>query len=456
MPQTRYHKPRRSVEALRKLLRHAAPRNVVRAIIKMHPADVAELFTALSPIERNRLIDLLFQGHRAGVTLSELPETILEEVLNDVTDERLVAIMARLPVDDQVFIFESLEEDRQHNLLEKMDEEDADDLRRFMIYPPDSAGRKATDQYLAFHLDMTVGEVTFQLRNDTEAPEMLSYLYVVDDNNRLVGVVPLRRLIISKEDTRLRDVMTSDIIAVGGAEDQEEVARIVARYNILGVPVVDAEGRMLGVVTVDDVIDILEEEFTEDMYHMAGLDDEDRVFSPIRHSLGKRLPWMVLNLFTAFIAASVIGVFEHVIQEMAVLAIFLPVVAGVSGSTGTQTLTVVTRAIAIGELELGSGLKAVVKQMAVGMGNGLVVGLVAGIAVYMWKGTYYLGLVLWLSLTINMIFAGFLGAFVPLALKRLKFDPAVGSSVMITTLVDTLGFLTFLGLAYMIMPAFAA
>lgn len=455
MPQTRYHKPRRSVEALRKLLRHAAPRNVVRAIIKMHPADVAELFTALSPIERNRLIDLLFQGHRAGVTLSELPETILEEVLNDVSDERLVAIMARLAVDDQVFLFESLDEERQQNLLLKMTEEDADDLRRFMIYPPDSAGRKATDQYLAFHQDMTVGEVTYQLRNDAEAPEMLSYLYAVDDNNRLVGVVPLRRLLISKEETRLRDVMTTDIIAVGGAEDQEEVARIVARYNILGVPVVDSEGRMLGVVTVDDVIDILEEEFTEDIYHMAGLDDEDRVFSPIRHSLSKRLPWMILNLGTAFVAASVIGLFENVIQEMAVLAIFMPIVAGVSGNTGIQTLTVITRAIAIGELELGSGLKAVGKQVVLGLGIGAIMGLLAGLVAYVWKGTYYLGLILWFSMALNMVVAGFLGSFVPLALKRLGFDPAVGSSVMITASLDTIGYFTFLGLAWWLLPVFA-
>ncbi len=453
MPNKNKYKPsKQKVEVLRKLLRHAAARNVVRALVKAHPADVAELIQTISPLERSRLIDLLFQAHKAGVTLSELPENILPEVLKDLSNEKVAAILKRLPIDDRIFLFEQLDDERKEAVLSLLDDETKRDLLKVMQYPEQSAGRIATNDYLAFREDQTVGEVTKFLRSDARMPEMLSYIYVVDADNRLLGVLPFRQLLLKSEDTKLREIMSTDIIFVGADEDQEEVAKLVARYNLVGVPVVDNDGKLIGVVTVDDVLDIIQEEFTEDMYHMAGLTEDDRVFSPVTKSLIKRLPWMMINLTVAFVAASVIGLFEKTIQELSLLAVFMPIVAGLGGNAGNQAFTVITRALALGEVEQKDAFKAIVKQVAVGLGIGVIMGLVAGAIAYAVSGNLYLGGILWLSMVINMIVGGFLGAAVPLALKALKFDPAVGSGVLITPITDMTGFFTFLGLATVFLP----
>ncbi len=227
------------------------------------------------------------------------------------------------------------------------------------------------------------------------------------------------------------------------------MAQLVARYNLLAVPVIDAnaDDRMLGVITVDDVIDVITEEATEDMYHLAGLNEEDRVFTPATLSVRKRLPWLILNLGTAFTSAWVVGLFERSLEEVVALAILMPVVAGMGGNGGVQTLTVITRGIALGEIEFSSGFRTIIKEMSVGITVGLTIGVLGGVFAYFWRGNTYLGFVLFLAMTINMTVAGFLGALVPLTLKALRQDPALGAGVIVTTFTDIFGFFSFLGIA---------
>jgi len=241
--------------------------------------------------------------------------------------------------------------------------------------------------------------------------------------------------------------MTTDLISVRVDMDQEEVARQVASYNLLAIPVVDEENKLVGVITVDDVIDVIKDEATEDVYRLAGVAGDDRVFTPPLESLRKRLPWLQVNLVTAFAAASVVALFEDTIAKVSALAVFMPVVAGMGGNAATQTLTVIVRGIALGELTWANTRKALLKEAAVGLANGVGCGVVAAIVVWVWKGDVWLGGIIGAAMIINMFVAATAGTLIPLTLRALKVDPALASSVFITTLTDVFGFLSFLGLA---------
>jgi magnesium transporter len=276
---------------------------------------------------------------------------------------------------------------------------------------------------------------------------MVFYLYVVDERRHLVGVVSLRRLLLVPPETPLKRIMTTEVYSARVDTDQEEVARQVASYNLLAIPVVDLENKLVGVITVDDVIDVIKDEATEDVYRLAGVSVDDGVLSPPRESLQRRLPWLGVNLATAFLAASVVGMFQDTISQVVVLAAFMPVVAGMGGNAATQTLAVVVRGLAIGELTWTNARAALAKEGLVGLGNGIVLGVVAMAGAWLLSGSLVLGGVLALAMIINMFVAAIAGTLIPLGLRALKVDPALASSVFITTLTDVFGFLSFLGLA---------
>jgi magnesium transporter len=275
---------------------------------------------------------------------------------------------------------------------------------------------------------------------------MVFYLYVIDVRRHLVGVVSLRRLLLVPPATPLKRIMTTDVISVRADMDQEEVARLVASYNLLAIPVVDEENKLVGVITVDDVIDVIKDEATEDVYRLAGVTGDDRVFTRPIESLRKRLPWLVVNLGTAFVAASVVALFQNTIGAVTALAVFMPVVAGMGGNAATQTLAVIVRGIALGELTWSNSRKALLKETIVGVGNGVACGLLGALVVWAFKGDPLLGGILAMAMIINMFVAATAGTLIPLALRALKVDPALASSVFITTLTDVFGFLSFLGL----------
>ncbi|HWP60496.1 MAG TPA: magnesium transporter [Candidatus Acidoferrales bacterium] len=433
-------------EALRAMIRTAAPDRILRVIGKSHPADIAPLFKDLDPSEIRALFDILFSVRRAAKTLKELPPEMLPEILALIDDEKLARMLVWADPDDEITFIDSLPEERREHILALIDPERRERVRRLISYPEGTVGRLVTTDYLALPPETTAQGAIDRIRDRGEL-ETFFYLYVVDEAGRLIGVVPLRNLVIAPPDRRLADMMITDPICADALMDQEEAARLVSKYELLALPVVDEQKRLIGTITVDDVIDILDKETTEDMYKMAGLEEEDRVFSPARVSIQKRLPWTALNLVTAMIAASVVGFFEATIDQAVALAIFMPVVAGMGGNCGIQTLTVVVRALALGELEFASAWRAVVKEIIVGVAVGAVAGALVAIVAYLWKGNPVLGLVLGLAMVINLFIAAAVGTLIPLALKRARLDPALGSGIFVTTFTDVFGFLSFLGLA---------
>jgi len=436
-----------TVRVLRRLLAGGLYSRAERLLERIHPADLGPLLAELQPDEVRTVVDLLFRQRRAAHTLTELLPEQTAQVIAALSDQRVADIFARLEIDDLLEMMERLSEERREAVRMLLPPEKLDQLHKFEIYPPRSAGRVMTTSYVALDAKMTAQEAIDWIRAAGDAAETILYLYVIDEHRRLLGVVPIRRLVAAPPDRLCSQLMIADPVRVLPDADQEEVAQKVARYDLLAIPVAEVDGTMLGVITVDDVIDVITEEATQDMYHLAGLSEGDRVFSPASESVRRRLPWMVLNLGTAFLAAWVVGLFSHTIEQLVALAAFLPVVGGMGGNGGIQALTVTTRGIALGEIEFSTGLRAVSKEVAVGCAIGVCTGALAAGASYLWQGNPYLGLVLFLAMIATMMAAGLMGAAVPLVLKSLRQDPALGAGVIVTTLTDTVGFFTFLGIA---------
>jgi magnesium transporter len=436
------------LDSVRRLLRIGATANLVNLLHKQHPADLAQVFTELGERDRHAAFSLLVERNSklAMEALSELGPEGGAALLADRSPEEIAGLLHDLPSDDAAAIIDNLPEPLSASVLELIEKRPGDEVGDLLEYEEQTAGRIMNPKVFALSEDMTAGESITTLQGSRDV-EMVFYLYVVDARRHLVGVVSLRRLLLVPPPTPLKRIMTTDLTSVRTDTDQEEVARLVASYNLLAIPVVDEENKLVGVITVDDVIDVIKDEATEDVYRLAGVAGDDRVFSSPLESLRKRVPWLEVNLVTAFLAASVVALFEGRIKDLPVLAVFMPVVAGMGGNAATQTLTVIVRGIALGELTWANSRKALLKEAMVGIGNGLACGIVGALVVWVWKGDLVLGLILCAAMVINMFVAATAGTLIPLALRAMKIDPALASSVFITTLTDVFGFASWLGLA---------
>lgn len=434
-------------DTLRDLLRTSSPDRLLRFIGQRHPADIALLFKELQAPEVRQLFDILLSARRAAKTLKELPPELLPDILALIDDDKVGRLISRAEPDDAITFIDALAETRREGIISLLDPEQRAEVRELISYPEGTVGRIMTTDFMTLSPSNTAQGAIDQIRQRGEL-ETFFYLYVVDDNGKLVGVVPLRNLVVAPPQRLLKDMMIADPIRAHVMMDQEEAARLVSKYELLALPIVDESGRLEGIITVDDVIDIIHEEATEDMYKMAGLAEEDRVFTPVSRSVRMRLPWTMVNLLTATLAASVVGLFENTLHEIVALVTFMPVVAGVGGNGATQTATVIIRAIALGELEFSSAWKAIVKQLAVNISIALAAGALVALMAFAWKGNPYLGLVLACALVFNLgLVAGLTGAVIPLLLKALRVDPALGSGIIVTGITDAFGFFSFLGLA---------
>jgi magnesium transporter len=436
------------LDSVKRLLRMGATANLVNLLQKQHPADLAQLLSELPEKDRKSAFSLLLERNSrlAMEALSELGPEVGAALLAERSAEEIVKLTQELPSDDVAAIIGHLPEELSAAVLELMQKKPAGaDVGELLEYPEKTAGRIMNPKVFALSEDMTAAEAIAALQGSRDV-EMVFYLYVIDARRHLVGVVSLRRLLLVPPATPLKRIMTTDLISVRVDVNQEEVARLVASYNLLAIPVVDEENKLVGVITVDDVIDVIKDEATEDVYRLAGLASDDRVFTAPSDSLRKRLPWLVVNLATAFIAASVVKIFEGTIGVVTSLAVFMPVVAGMGGNAATQTLAVIVRGIALGELTWGNSRKALLKEAVVGVGNGVACGIIGAGVVWLMQGNPYLGAILAMAMIINMFVAAIAGTLIPLALRALKVDPALASSVFITTLTDVFGFLSFLGL----------
>jgi magnesium transporter len=437
------------LDSVKRLQRMGATANLVNLLQKQHPADLAQLFSELSDKDRHAAFSVLAERNSrlAMEALSELGPEAGAALLSDRSSEEIVRLTQELPSDDAAAIIDYLPEVLSTEVLDLIQKRPAGgDVGDLLEYPEQTAGRIMNPKVFALSEEMTAGEAITAVQSSRDV-EVVFYLYIIDVRRHLVGVASLRRLLLVPPSTPLKRIMTTDVISVRTETDQEEVARQVASYNLLAIPVVDEENKLAGVITVDDVIDVIKDEATEDVYRLAGVSSDDRVFTSAGESLRKRLPWLLVNLGTAFVAASIVGLFTDTIAVLPVLAVLMPVVAGMGGNSATQTLTVIVRGIALGELTWGNTRKALFKEALVGIGNGVACGLVGALIVYLFFGPPVLGLVLGLAMVINMFIAATAGTVIPLILRALKVDPALASSVFITTLTDMFGFFSFLGLA---------
>ena len=436
------------LDSVRRLLRIGATANLLNLLQKQHPADLAQIFGELQDKEREAAFTVLADrnGRLAMEAVSELGPKTGAVLLATRPAEEIAKLAQDIPSDDAAALIDHLPEELSAAVLHLMRPKESTVVENLLEYAERTAGRIMNPNVFALNEDITVGEAITEIQSSRDV-EMVFYLYVVDERRHLVGVVSLRRLLLVSPETPLKRIMTADLISARVDVDQEEVARQVAAYNLLAIPVVDAENKLVGIITVDDVIDVIKDEATEDIYRLAGVAGDERAFTPAKESLRKRLPWLGINLLTAFLAAAVVGLFEGTIDLFPVLAVFMPIVAGMGGNAGTQTLTVIVRGIALGELTWGNSRKALLKEAIVGLGNGVVLGAAAAAVVWIVRGNPTLGLVLGMAMIINMFVAAAAGTLVPLGLRAANVDPALASSVFITTMTDMFGFFSFLGLA---------
>src|ERR671918_242207 len=366
------------LDSVRRLQRMGATANLVNLLQKQHPADLAQLFSELGEKDRHTAFTLLAERNSrlAMEALSELGPEGGAALLADRSAEEIARLLHDLPSDDAAAIIDNLPEPLSAAVLELIGKRPGDEVGELLEYDEQTAGRIMTPKVFAFSEDMTAGEAITTLQGARDV-EMVFYLYVVDARRHLVGVISLRRLLLVSPETPLKRIMTPDLISVRVETDQEEVARQVASYNLLAIQVVDEENKLVGIVTVDDVIDIIKDEASEDLLRLAGVSGDERIETPVWEALRKRLPWLGINLATAFVAASVVAMFEGTIQQVTALAIFMPIVAGMGGNAATQTLTVIVRGLALGELSWTNARKTLFKEATIGLGNGLVLGLAA-------------------------------------------------------------------------------
>lgn len=443
--------PRRSdvvLDSVKRLLRIGATANLLNLLQKQHPADLAQIFGSLFDAERSAAFALLVerQPKLAMEAISEMGPEPGAQLLNGRSADEIAKLLHELPSDDAAALIDYLPEELSREVLELMRRKESGQVESLLEYGERTAGRIMNPAVFALNEDLTVGEAITALQSSRDV-EMVFYLYVVDGRRHLVGVTSLRRLLLVSPETPLKRIMTPDVISVRVDTDQEEVARQVASYNLLAVPVVDEENKLAGVVTVDDVIDVIKDEATEDLLRLAGVSGDERIATPPGEALRKRLPWLGINLVTAFVAASVVALFEGTIEQVTAVAVFMPIVAGMGGNAATQTLTVIVRGLALGELSWVNAKKALAKEATIGLGNGLALGVVAAGVAWATKGDPMLGLLLGMAMVCNMFVAATAGTLVPLGMKALKVDPALGSAVFITTFTDVVGFAAFLGLA---------
>lgn len=439
-------------------LRHylaAGPTEGLRRFLReVHYADLAEALPELNLAQQIKVIRLC-EPSKAAAVLYELDRTEVAALLEGLGEWRAALILREMSPDDAVDLLGEMPQEERERFLSLMGAAEAEDMQELLEYGPETAGGIMTTEYVAVRRDLTVQEAIDRLRATAPDAETIYYVFVVDRENHLVGVVSLRELILSSPSTRVADIMRTEVVSVNVRTDQEEVARIVAKYDFLAVPVVDDEHRLLGIVTVDDVLDVLEEEATEDILRLANIEYEGRYFEAgalVR--AGRRLPWLIVLLFGGLLAGNVIANFSATLSAVTALAFFMTVMAGGPGNLATQTLAVVVRGLATGEVGPREVLAVLLGEVKVATLVGVVSGLILAFVAYAWQGEVLLAIIVGVSLALSMIIAAVIGSFVPLIINRFGVDPALASGPFITTLMDVCSMLIYFSLATYIMNRF--
>lgn len=428
----------------------------LRSILqRVEPADLASFYTTLSQIERSRLLKSMISVKMAGPVFEQIPESQLAPILSDVSNDDLVTILKQSSISEGSYILQFVDENRRDPLLVGLSPELKDKLLQFLNYPEDSAGRLMDTHFFTIPSHYTAQEGLELLRKKSKE-ESIYYIYCVSEEQRLTGVVSLRDLATSDPERPLIEIAKKEVVTVKPELPEDEVAQLVSHYDYIALPVVNEAGQILGIVTVDDILDIVEEQATADIYATAGLQESDRVYSPLSQKVISRTPWMLLNLVFSGLASLVVYFFEGIMSELVILAVTKNIVTSTSGNVAIQSLTVTTRGLAINDFQYITKKLAILREISVGVIMGLLTGAVAGVAIFIAKRDANYGLFVALIMTTSMVltafFASTMGALIPILLKQMGRDPAVGSGVIVTVLVDIFGFFSFLGLATLALP----
>ena len=428
-------------DTFRRLLRHRAKTNIIKLIDKTHPADLALLFRYFNEIEQDDIFSDLKESETTAEFLNELDESIAIRLLENESPERIAQILEKASSNEQAYLMGLVDEKYANSVIDLLRAEKQEELEEMMAYPEDSAGILMYTDVFTLHEETKAKDAIYALQDQEEA-EMVFYLYTLDNDGRLTGVISLRELVTTPGDTMLKDIMSKHIHVVRPETDQEEVARIVSQYNFLAVPVVDHEDRLLGIVTVDDVVDVIREEATEDFLQLVGAGkDREILLNSSWENARMRIPWLFASWVGGILAAFIIGIFDDVLKSTIALAAFIPVIMGMGGNIGTQSSTMIVRGLATGRVSIENSVKILFKEIRVGLILGILYGLLLGVfAIFQFIDVSpMIGVVVGLSICISMIIAATIGSLVPLILNRFEIDPAIATGPFVTTAIDILG-----------------
>lgn len=437
-------------EELKEVLLSRDSNQIKKVITNIHPADILDILHS-DEDSIKQLIDNLPNNILADVIEAEDSKEDQYELLKLFSDLKQRDILDEMSKDEITDLVGELEENEKLDILSKMNQDDKEDIERLLAFEPDTAGGIMTTEYISIRARNTV-EKTLKYLQENINQDATYYLYVVDQQNVLKGVVSLRDIVTSSFETKMIDITNPNVKTIMYNEDQEEVAKLFQKYGFILMPVVDEMDHLLGVIEFDDIIDIIQEENTEDINLLGGVDSKERLDSSVKESFKSRGPWLIVNLFTAVMAASVVSFFEGTIAQVVTLATVMPIVTGMGGNAGTQSLTIVVRGISLGELTRENAIKIMLKEIAVGFLSGVMIGILVAIGSMVFEGNPIFGVVTGIAMFMNMILANFAGYFIPVILEKFGVDPALASGVFVTTVTDVLGFFFFLGLATLFLP----
>ncbi len=433
---------------VRLIQRRAFP-NLRNIIAKTHSADIARWFPRLRFEEKSSLFTLLIEEQRMGEVLCELNATNINEFVEETEPETVAIVLHTIPADDVTQILSDIPEEKKEELLNLIEGTTSENVERLLEYEEKTAGAIMSPNYFALPQETTAAEATEMIRDLTEIdiPPITFYVYVIDEENTLKGVLSLRQLVQTKPDTPLKDLMTSHLYTVHTDMPQETVARAVARYNLLAIPVINSIGKLVGVVTIDDIVDVIREENTEDMLKMAGTGDLDITSRSIFRNTRARLPWLLASFAGGLLAVYVIGIFEAQLKQIAALAAFIPIIMGMGGNIGTQSSTIIVRSIAIGEVGIKDTWRVLWREFSTGALLGTTYGMLLGGFAYLFpqfrEFAWKLPLVVALAVFVNMVIAATVGTIIPMFFKRVDIDPAVATGPFVTTAIDVIGIFTY-------------
>jgi magnesium transporter len=415
-------------------------------VAELHEADLGDLIAALGAEDRVRLVELTGADFDFSA-LNEVDDTVREEILEELEPETVAEGVRELESDDAVELLEGLDEKDQEEILEKLPPQERDVLERSLEYPEGSAGRRMQTEFITVPKDWTVGQAIDYMRDSPDLPDRFYEIYVVDGAKRWQGAVPLDLLLRSRRPVPLTDLIEEDRRRVSVEDAQEEVARLFGKYNLVAAPVVDAEDRLVRVITIDDVVDVIEEEADEEIKALGGVTSDEELSDDFWTIAKGRFNWLLINLATAFLASSVLGLFEGQLEKMVALAVLAPIVASQGGNAATQTMTVAVRALATRELGSNNAFRITMRELLVGLVNGVGFAVITGIVAVIWFKIPGLGFVIGLAMVCNLIAGALGGILIPIVLEKMRADPAVASGTFVTTVTDVVGFFSFLGIA---------